>query len=53
MNGFKAKKKIPEGVEKCIARGIRCYAAMPKNTCDIIKIPKFPWFTKKFGCEKT
>ena len=27
MNGFKAKKKISEGVEKCIARGIRCYAS--------------------------
>ena len=27
MNGFKAKNNFSEGVEKCIARGIRCYAS--------------------------
>ena len=31
MNGFKAKNNFSEGVEKCIARGIRCFAAMPKK----------------------
>jgi hypothetical protein len=33
MNGFRAKNNFSEGVEKCIARGIRYYAAIClKNT---------------------
>ena len=35
MNGFKAKKNS-EGVEKCIARGIRCFAAMPKKQNNLV-----------------
>jgi hypothetical protein len=41
MNGFKAKNNFSEGVEKCIARGIRCFAAMPKKSLFLCYLYKF------------